>query len=230
MAYVTEKRGVFYAVIYEGQNPVTGRERRRWHRCDDLAAAEKVANDLTERRSRQRHTGSSLTVAEYLLGQWLPAKETTLAPSTYARYLTSVEHYLLPHLGNTPLRRLQTEHIETLYRRLLIAGSRRGGPLAAKTVMNLHQIIRSSLNDAIERGLMVSNPAATAHAPDPRKRPSTRRCARSWAATELGEFLTGTADSRLSMLFRLAAATGMRRGEVLGVRWDDVHSTVAASK
>ena len=39
MAYVTEKRGVFYAVIYEGRNPVSGRERRRWHRCDDHAAA-----------------------------------------------------------------------------------------------------------------------------------------------------------------------------------------------
>ena len=39
MAYVTEKRGVFYAVIYEGRNPVSGRESRRWHRCEDHAAA-----------------------------------------------------------------------------------------------------------------------------------------------------------------------------------------------
>ena len=38
MAYVTEKRGVHYAVIYEGRNPVTGRERRRWHRCESLLA------------------------------------------------------------------------------------------------------------------------------------------------------------------------------------------------
>lgn len=223
MAYVTEKRGVFYAVIYEGRNPVSGRERRRWHRCDNHAAAAKVANDLTDRRARQRQTGSSLTLAEYLLGQWLPAKEATLAPSTHARYVSSAEHYLVPHLGDTPLRRLRTEHFETLYRRLLIAGSRTCGPLAAKTVTNLHQIIRSSLNDAVERGLLPSNPAATAHAPDHRKRPSARRRARSWTAAELGSFLTGTATNRHSMLFRLAAATGMRRGEILGLRWDDVH-------
>jgi integrase len=223
VAYVTEKRGVFYAVIYEGRNPVSGRERRRWHRCDDHAAAARVANDLTKRRAHQRRPGSSLTLAEYLLGRWLPAKESTLAPSTHARYVTSVEHYLLPHLGDTPLRRLRTEHLETLYRRLLIVGSRNGGPLAAKTVMNLHQIIRSSLNDAVGRGLLSSNPAATAHAPDPRKRHSGRRRARSWTATELGDFLTDTAANRHSMLFRLAAATGMRRGEVLGLRWDDVH-------
>ncbi len=223
MAYVTEKRGVFYAVIYQGRNPVSGRDRRRWHRCDDRAGAEQLANDLTEQRARQRHTGSSLTVAEYILGQWLPAKEATLAPTTHARYVTSVEHYLLPHLGDTPLRRLRTEHLEALYRRLLITGSRRGGPLAAKTVTNLHQIIRSSLNDAVGRGLLASNPAQGSHVPDPRKRPSTRRRARSWTAAELSDFLTETAANRYSMLFRLAAATGMRRGEVLGLRWDDVH-------
>jgi integrase len=223
VAYVTEKRGVFYAVIYEGRNPVSGRERRRWHRCDDRREAEAVADDLTERRARQRHSGSSLTVAEYLLGRWLPAKETTLAPTTCARYVTSVEHYLLPHLGDTPLRRLRTEHLETLYRRLLLVGGRRGGPLAAKTITNLHQIVRSSLNDAVERGLLPSNPATPAHVPDPRKRPSGRRRARSWTASELGDFLTGTATNPYSMLFRLAAATGMRRGEVLGLRWDGVH-------
>ena len=119
--------------------------------------------------------------------------------------------------------RLRTAHLEALYRRLLIVGSRRSGPLAAKTITNLHQIIRSSLNDAVERGLLASKPAEGAHVPDPRKRPSGHRRARSWTATELGDFLTGAASNRHSMLFRLAAATGMRRGEVLGLRWDGVH-------
>lgn len=223
MAYVTEKRGVFYAVIYEGRNPVSGRERRRWHRCEDRPTAEKLAAKLTDRRSRQQRAGSSLHLGEFLLGQWLPAKEASLAPSTHARHVTSIEHYLLPHLGHTPLRRLRTEHLEALYRRLLITGSRRGGPLAAKTIMNLHQIVRSALNDAVARGLLVTNPAIAAHVPDPRNRPSGRRQARSWTADELGAFLDSTCASRHSMLFRLAAATGMRRGEVLGLRWDDVH-------
>jgi len=223
VAYVTEKRGVFYAVIYHGRNPVSGRERRRWHRCDDRAAAERLANTLSAQQARRHHTGPSLTVAEYLVGQWLPAKQAALAPSTHARYATSIEHYLLPHLGTTPLRRLRTEHLETLYRRLAITGSRRGGPLSAKTITNLHQIVRASLNDAVERGLLTSNPATAAHVPDPRKHPSVGRPARSWTAAELATFLAGTANNRHAMLFRLAAATGMRRGEVLGLCWDDVH-------
>ena len=43
MAYVVEKAGLHYAVIYEGLNPITGRERRRWHRCSDRAEAQALA-------------------------------------------------------------------------------------------------------------------------------------------------------------------------------------------
>jgi len=128
VAYVTEKRGVFYAVLYEGTNPVTGRERRRWHRCETRIEAARLAGTLEQRRRRQRHAGSSMTLRDYLIGQWLPAKETNIAASTHARYVTSVEHYLLPHLGDTQLRRLQPADLESLYRRLLLIGGRRGGP------------------------------------------------------------------------------------------------------
>lgn len=128
-----------------------------------------------------------------------------------------------PHLGNTKLRRLRPEHIETLYQHLLIAGSRRGGPLGAKTVKNLHQIIHSALRDAVERGLVALNAAETARAPDPRKWPSLSRRAQSWNGDELRRFLDQSAENPHSMLFRLTAATGMRRGEVLGLRWDHVH-------
>ncbi|MCZ7537137.1 MAG: site-specific integrase [Acidimicrobiia bacterium] len=220
---MTEKRGVHYAVIYEGRNPVTGRERRRWQRCENRRDAERLAGRLTTEQERRHRAGSSMTVGDYLLGQWLPAREATVARSTHARDGKAIEHYLLPHLGDTPLRRLRPEHIRSLYQHLLIAGSRRGGPLAAKTIANLHQLIRSALRDAVDRGLLPANPVAGVQPPDPRSRPSGSRRAKSWTAAELGAFIDGTTQSQHSMLFRLTAATGMRRGEVLGLRWDDIH-------
>jgi hypothetical protein len=69
MAYVTEKRGVHYAVTYEGRNPVTGRERRRWHRCEDRTDAERVARTLTAEHERRHRAGSLMTLGDYLLGQ-----------------------------------------------------------------------------------------------------------------------------------------------------------------
>ncbi len=223
MAYVTEKRGVYYAVIYQGRNPVTGRERRRWHRGEDRIDAERVAEALTAKHERRHRAGSSMTLGEYLLGLWLPAREATVARSTHARDGKAVEHYLLPHLGDTPMRRLRAEHIRSLYQRLLITGSQRGGPLAAKTIANLHQLLRSALRDAVDRGLLPVSPLAGVQPPDPRSHPSGARRAKSWTATELGAFIDSTAHSNHSMLFRLTAATGMRRGEVLGLRWDDIH-------
>jgi len=220
VAYVTEKRGVHYAVIYEGRNPVTGTERRRWHCCDDRTDAERLAAELAANRDRQSRGGSSMTVRDYMEGRWLPARESTIAASTHARECAAVAHYVLPHLGTTQLRRLRPEHIQTLYRRLAIAGSRTGGPLAAKTILNLHQTLRAAFGDATAYGLLAINPIDGVRPPDPRTRPSGRRRARSWTASELGTFLDATSAGRHAALFRLAAATGMRRGEVLGLRWD----------
>jgi len=148
---------------------------------------------------------------------------TWLTPIRGDRSSGGPPHYLLPHLGDTPLRRLRAEHIRALYQRLLIAGSRRGGPLAAKTIANLHQLIRAALRDAVDRDLLPANPTIGVQPPDPRNRPSGNRRAKSWTAAELGAFIDGTTQSQHSTLFRLTAATGMRRGEALGLRWDDIH-------
>lgn len=223
MAYVTEKRGVHYAVIYEGTNPVTRRERRRWHRCNTRPEAERLARQLGTEHDRRNRVGSTMTLGDFLLGHWLPAREPSVSRATYARDVKAVEHYMIGHLGDTPLRRLRPEHIRSLHQQLLAAGGRSGGPLSAKTVANAHQLLRSALDDAVDRGLLPANPAAGVRPPDPRSRPSGRRRAKSWTPTELGAFITGTAESQHSMLFRLTAATGMRRGEILGLRWDDVY-------
>lgn len=114
-------------------------------------------------------------------------------------------------------------HVTALYRQMAVNGGHNGRPLAAKTILNLHQVLRLALEEAVERGLIQQNPVDEVRPPDPRKRPSPRRRAASWTARELGIFLDSTRSNRHWMLFRLAAATGMRRGDLLGLRWADVH-------
>jgi integrase len=84
-------------------------------------------------------------------------------------------------------------------------------------VQYVHATIRKALNDAVRWGLLVRNPAHQAAAPTPR-----RGELRTWTANELRGFLESVRSDRLYAAWQLAALTGMRRGEVLGLRWADV--------
>lgn len=79
--YVAQRRGRFYAVIYEGLDPVTGRERRTWHPAGtDRAAAERLAARLAEEEQGRADAVRALTFGAYLTGQWLPGKKLDWPP------------------------------------------------------------------------------------------------------------------------------------------------------
>jgi integrase len=106
-----------------------------------------------------------------------------------------------------------------MYNDLLAHGGRDGGALSAKTVYDVHVVMRSSLRFAVDRHLVDHNVAADARPPriSTRSRPS----AEIWTAQQLAAFLAHTAHLRLYPAIHLAATTGMRRGEIAGLRWGD---------
>jgi hypothetical protein len=82
--YVAKRRDRYYAVIYEGRDPVTGKERRKWHPAGtDRADAERLAAKLAKAETAKVDAVRSLTFGAYLTGQWLPAKRVQLAAHTY---------------------------------------------------------------------------------------------------------------------------------------------------
>lgn len=218
--YVVERKGRFYAVIYEGLDPITGRERRRWHAAGtDRAAAERSAALLAD-AADSRETTPGLTVARYLLQTWLPRKRVSLRPSTWDGYRRNIELHVVPHIGRLTLRRLRGHHLDALYAELLADGRADGkGGLEPKSVLEVHVILHRALRDACRQGLMVRNVADDA---EPPKRRRPRPDVRSWNAEQLQAFLKTASADRLFPAFWLAANTGMRRGELLGLRWEDV--------
>lgn len=124
--YVTTKRGRYYAVIYEGLDPVTGRERRSWHPAGtDRSEAERLAARIAAECNGRNDHVRSLTFGAYLTRQWLPGKKLTLATSTDRGYVHKTERHILPALGTTRLRGLRPHHLETLYDRMLHPGDSR---------------------------------------------------------------------------------------------------------
>src|SRR4051794_16312492 len=98
--YVARKDKCYYAVIYEGTDPLTRRDRRPWYPAGtDRDAADALASELADRHRRGGRERSSLTVAVYLTQRWLPAKKLTLRPSTWDAYRRTIDLHLIPRIG-----------------------------------------------------------------------------------------------------------------------------------
>jgi integrase len=218
--YVARKGDRWYAVVYEGLDPVTGRERRSWHPAGtDRVEAERLAARLAAEMNGRNDDVRSLTFGAYLTGSWLPGKKITLAQTTWDGYRRKIERHILPAVGHLRIRRLRAHHLEALYDRMLHPTDGRRA-LAPKTVLEVHLIIRSALQDGVGRGLINRNVALVAHAPKLRAIPKVEP--QAWTAQQLQAFLQAAAGHRLLPAFWLLAASGMRRSELLGLRWNDV--------
>ena len=135
-----------------------------------------------------------------------------------------VELHLRPELAAMPLRQLRGSDLSGLYRDLLSNGRRRaGGGLSARTVRYLHTILNRAMADAVRSGEIATNPAGTADPPS--SHAARARIFPVWSPAELARFLKSAERDELYVAFRVAATTGLRRGEVLGLRWCDFDST-----
>jgi integrase len=167
-----------------------------------------------------------VTLEAFLLDEWLPAKRATLRPSTANSYDRMIRLYVVPALGATSLSEVDGGMLNALYATLLAHGrteTRRGlGPgLAPKTVRNVHGVLARAFRDAVRWGRLVRNPCDAA---DPPRGAAPEM--KAWTADELRAFTASTSSHRWAGVWALMATTGMRRGEVLGLRWSDVNLEV----
>jgi integrase len=155
----------------------------------------------------------ALTVGQYL-DDWLAGKHA-LKPKTVAVYRDAIELYLRPHLGAIRLLELRAHHLDRFYAAISIG--RRGRPLSPSSIRRVHAVLRSALSTAVKRRLIPYNPAAHVElAPENPKRP------KPWSVDQCQAFLQHVEADRLSTLYHLMLVTGLRRGEAVGLRWEDV--------
>jgi len=215
------KTGTWFFVVDVGADS-DGNRRQVLRR--GFATKKKAQEELDIVRGQGRTNSyvapARLTVREYL-EQWVAGLPVTgLRPSTIDGYRRNMD-YVIPVLGGLRLERITSLDLDRLYSQLLVSGRRqKPGPLSKRTVFYIHSVLHRALSDAVKKGILSRNVADNASAPSAK---STRPPEASWwTPAELRTFLSATADEPLGPLFRVAAMTGMRRGEVCGLRWSDV--------
>jgi integrase len=211
------KRGTWYFVVdVPGPNGQRQQHRRRGFKTKKLAEAAQ-SEVTTDVRRGQYVRPARGTVGEYLTDTWLPARRVNLRASTVLGYQKVIRRRILPYIGDVPLASLDAATLEHFYGRLLAEGGRDGGALSPKTVANAAGVLSIALADAVRLKLVQHNPTADARLP---RRPGREMAA--WTEEEAARFLAAVADHRLYPIWRPVLATGMRRGELAGLRWRDV--------
>ena len=177
-----------------------------------VAVAEKLSKAIAARSSGFVSDVGNLTVGEYL-DRWLAdSLRGTVRASTCERHEINVRVHINPSLGNVRLKGLTPAHVRGLHREKLDSG------LASATVRKIHSTLHKALSQAVSDGLIPRN-AADVKAPRPA--PEEMRPLSEGEACTFLDVARASGD-RFEPLYVLAITTGLRRGELLGLRWEDV--------
>ncbi len=209
-------RGRWEVTVSAGNDPGTG-QRRRVSRVvhGTKRDAEAVRASMLLEVRAGAHQATAIIFTE-LLDRWLDHGARDWSPTTLNGYQATVKNRIKPVLGRRPLKDLSTVELDGFYRGLEEKG------LAPATVRQTHAIIRRCLAQGVKWGLLARNPAADASPPKVRR--DAQDVPEVPDAAVVAKLITSAeeVDPDLAVLVRVAAAAGMRRGELVGLQWGDV--------
>jgi integrase len=211
--HITKRGKNSYTIVLSlGNDPATGKRKQHW---ESVKGTKKEAEKRLSELLSQLDTGgfvkpSKITLGEYL-ERWLEDIRPSLAPSTSQTYQFFVNRHIKPTLGQIPLTQLRPEHLQHLYSDKLTTG------LGQRSVRYIHITLHKALKSAVKLGMIARNLADAVNPPRV-QRPELR----TWDEDDIQTFLEYAKDSPYYTLFFTALYTGMRRSELLALRWGDI--------
>ncbi len=166
---------------------------------------------------------------KYTVGTWMDVWfenvcKIKVRPSSHQTYKGYIDNHIKPHIGNIPLEKLTTMELQKFYRKLLTTGrverieaEKQPKGLSAKTVRNINQVISSAMDFAIAQKIISENPCKAVALPK-----IEHKEMQTIPAEQLQAFLTEAKATGVYEMYYIELATGLRRGELLGLRWEDI--------
>jgi integrase len=221
------KDGRWMGQITLGINPATKKAKRlTFYGKTRKEVQEKIREALNQKDKGMLSEPSKLTLQEWLKTWLEDYKQRELKESTWESYKSLIEDYINPDLGMVKLSKLRTNDIQRFYNEKLTNGRKRNVKkdgeeitgLSTRTVKYIHTVLSGALKQAVKEGLIPANPADATTQPRQVKKEIT-----PLSAEQVRYFLDNIKANWLYPVFVTDLGTGLRRGELLGLKWDVVN-------
>ncbi len=195
-----------------GSITLENRKRRVFYGKTRKEVQEKLKVALREQQQGTLVTAPRQTLAQFLT-DWLEnSQRQSVRPRTYERYEELVRLHIAPALGRYELQKLSAQHLQAFYAKKAEEG------LSATTINHFHNVLHKALDTAVKWNLVARN-VCDLVSPPRRKRYEVHPL----TLEQVHKLLAVVEGHEMEALFRLALATGLRRGELMGLKWQDIN-------
>jgi integrase len=214
-------KGSTWYIYYHVYDHKTGKQRMvRKGGFKTKKVAQKYLYDIEYSINNNNYIEPNKTTVEQYLSKWLSSKKAKVRAKTFEGYTLMVEKHLIPGLGTIKLQELSVEQIDDFYAKKQEVGGRADGLdgiLSPRTIVSMHRVLRNALGDAVDKDILMKNPAEKASPPK-----LTKYIAPIFDSETILRLLELVKDTDLECPIALGGLVGLRRGEVLGLKWKNV--------
>jgi integrase len=211
--------GTWTAQISTGHDPKTGKLIRRTFYGKTRSEVAKKLNSVINQIDKGEYCGPSNVTVEQWFNDWLKLRKPHVEESTFIKYTDTINHHVIPELGQLKLTALKTKHIQDMINTKMESGRLDGkGGLSAKMLAEIRQILRAGLDKAVREHFISFNPAG------PKMIEISgigKKKMQTLDQDEMDKLLETCRSHFLFPAFILESVTGLRRGEILGLKWED---------
>ena len=208
-----------------GHDPVTGKQVfKNVLGKSQAEVLEKLKKALEEAQKVDFTRTGKYTVAQWMEEWFENVCKVKVRPSSHQTYRGYIDHHIAPNIGKIPLEKLSTMDLQKLYRKLMsngrverIEAEHQPKGLSAKTVRNINQVISSAMDFAVAQKIISESPCKNVSLPK-----LEHKEMQTIPAEQLQAFLQEAKATGVYEMYYIELATGLRRGELLGLKWQDI--------